>query len=301
MPTADTIIKIAFIGFGEAASAFVQGWGKGSHNRLQLSGYDIKLSASPDIRTAKLGDFSTCNVSACESASTCAKDADVVFSMVTADQALQAAQSVSETIGQNNSLYFDCNSCAPDTKRQAATIINSAGGRYVDVAVMSPVHPKLHKSPVLVSGQSAQIALDMMARLDMEATLQAGEVGTASSIKMIRSVMIKGMEALVAECVLAGRKAGVEDIVLDSLEKTYPGFGWKSRSAYMLERMMVHGKRRAAEMREVALCVEQLGLNNAMANATVEWQQSIGDMQLDAGEDDHHARADAIIAALDAD
>ena len=77
---------------------------------------------------------------------------------------------------------------------------------------------------------------------------------------MIRSMMMKGLEALVCECVFAGRKAGVIETVLDSLDDTYPGFDWKKRAAYMLERVMTHGVRRAAEMREVALTVDLLGL-----------------------------------------
>ena len=84
---------------------------------------------------------------------------------------------------------------------------------------------------------------------------------------------MKGLEALVCECVLAGAKAGVIETVLDSLDDTYPGFDWRKRSAYMLERMMTHGVRRAAEMREVALTVDLLGLDGAMSRASVGWQQ----------------------------
>ena len=113
---------------------------------------------------------------------------------------------------------------------------------------------------------------------------------------------LKGLEALVCECVLAGRKAGVIETVLDSLDDTYPGFDWKKRSAYMLERVMTHGLRRAAEMREVALTVELLGLDNAMSKATVGWQQAVGDLRLCAEKDemgDYRLLADRILAHLD--
>jgi len=86
--------------------------------------------------------------------------------------------------------------------------------------------------------------------------------------------------------------------VLETLYKTYPGFGWHERASYMLERMMVHGPRRAAEMREVALTVEQLGLNNSMSKATADWQQKIGALGLPAGDDNLADRADAVLAAL---
>jgi len=136
----------------------------------------------------------------------------------------------------------------------------------------------------------------------MAATLIAGKVGAASAIKMTRSIVVKGLEALAVECVLAGRTAGIDDVVLDSLEETYPGFGWKERAAYMLERVMTHGVRRAAEMREVARTVAERDMEPAMSSATVHWQQRVGDLHLNAAEigaDDYGALADAILARLD--
>lgn len=165
---------------------------------------------------------------------------------------------------------------------------------------MAPVHPALHRTPMLVSGPHAGDALAVLGGLGMEATAVAGGVGAASSIKMMRSIMIKGLEALVAECMLSARLAGVEAPVLASLDKSFPGFGWVERSAYMLERAMTHGVRRAAEMREVAATVAELGLDANMARATVAWQQALGDLRLDATQigTSLDARADAILAAL---
>jgi hypothetical protein len=136
----------------------------------------------------------------------------------------------------------------------------------------------------------------------MSATIHGGPVGAASAVKMIRSVMMKGLEALVCECVLAGRKAGVIETVLDSLDDTYPGFDWKKRSAYMLERVMTHGVRRAAEMREVALTVDLLGLKGEMSRASVIWEQAIGELGLRANVAeavDYRVLADQILATLD--
>ncbi len=134
----------------------------------------------------------------------------------------------------------------------------------------------------------------------MSAAIHDGPVGSSSAIKMIRSIMMKGLEALVCECVLAGRKAGVIETVLDSLDDTYPGFDWRKRSAYMLERVMTHGVRRAAEMREVALTVDLLGLDGAMSRASVGWQQTVGDLGLRSSADeaaDYRILADRILAA----
>ncbi len=289
---------IAFIGFGEAAAAFVAGWG--SERARRVRAYDIKSDhPAALVREGKLADYRQAGVTGCDDVGAALDGAALVFSTVTADQALAAAQSAVGRIAPE-ALYLDCNSCAPGTKRQAAALINAAGGRYVDVAVMAPVHPALHRTPLLIAGAAAADALAALDSLEMNAKPVAGEVGAASSIKMIRSVMIKGLEALVAECVLAGRRAGVDATVLETLEASFPGFDWGKRAAYMLERVMTHGVRRAAEMREVALTVEQLGLEADMASATVQWQQRIGDLRLAAAGDDYRQLADHINTALDA-
>ena len=157
------------------------------------------------------------------------------------------------------------------------------------------------KIPLLISGPHVGAAAQGLAALGMSAQIHDGSVGAASSVKMIRSIMMKGLEALVCECVLAGRKAGVIDAVLDSLDHTYPGFDWRRRSAYMLERVMTHGVRRAAEMREVALTVDLLGLKGEMSRASVGWEQAIGELGLRTSEAeaaDYGVLADRILAAL---
>jgi 3-hydroxyisobutyrate dehydrogenase-like beta-hydroxyacid dehydrogenase len=294
--------KVGLIGFGEAASAFVEGWRKALS--LEIAALDIKTAAPLEaVRAAKWKDYSRWGVTGAETPAGALAGAKIVFSLVTADQALIAAEGAAPHL-EPGAFYFDCNSCSPGTKRHAAEAVAKAGGRYVDTAVMAPVHPKLHKTPLLLSGPDVEEALAVTKALDMAAKAVPGGVGAASSNKMIRSVMMKGLEALVLECVLAGRKAGVDEAVLDSLDATYPGFGWKKRSAYMMERALTHGIRRAAEMREAALTVKELGFAGAMASATADWEQKIGELRLsaaDAGakdEQDYGALADLILKHL---
>ena len=289
--------SVAMIGFGEAGAAFAEGWKQNSPIKAV---YDLLL-ASGETCSSMQNKIEAAHLHPASSPLDAVVEKDVVFSFVTADQALAATNSVLSAL-QPNALYFDCNSCAPDTKRKSAELVESVGARYVDVAVMAPVHPALNKTKVHISGPHTDAAATAMRALDMDVTVLEGDVGTASATKMVRSIMMKGLEALMLECVLAGRKAGVDELVLESLEKTYPGFGWKARSNYNLERVMVHGKRRAAEMREVALTVEQLGLSNVMSHATVDWQDKIGELGLDPNydldKDDYQQRADIILQAI---
>lgn len=280
---------IAFIGFGEAACAFVTGWG--DHRPKLLRGFDLKHDAQIQARFAAL------NVAQ----STCAQavsGADAVFCVVTADQALIAAENAAPHI-EKDTLWFDCNSCAPQTKITAAKVINAAGGRYVDAAVMAPVHPLLHHVPILLSGPHAKAASTVLAALDMRANIAGDLIGQASSIKMMRSVMIKGLEALSAECFLAARKAGVDEAVIGSLEASNPEIQWREQGAYHLERMLVHGKRRAAEMREVARTVQDLGLSGGISAAVADWQDQLGHLEADPGENDLANRADRVLAQLE--
>jgi len=289
-------INLAFVGFGEVACAFMQGWG--SQRPQQVRAYDIKVDrGSTAVRQTKWQDYRHWAVDGCDTLAKALAGSNVVFSVVTADQALMAARQAAAQI-EPGALYVDCNSCAPGTKQKAARIVEQAAGRYVDAAVMAPVHPALHRVPILISGPHRDVALSVLSALDMCATVMDGPIGAASSVKMVRSVMVKGLEALMVECLLAGRRAGVEDQVLDSLEATFPGFRWKERAAYMLDRVMVHGVRRAAEMREVALTVEQLGLLAPMSRATVQWQQRVGELMLPAVDGDYRTRADALWQAL---
>jgi 3-hydroxyisobutyrate dehydrogenase-like beta-hydroxyacid dehydrogenase len=140
---------------------------------------------------------------------------------------------------------------------------------------MAAVHPKRNMTPLLIAGPHAEAVAPLLIDLPMAPRVVAGEVGAASSIKMIRSVMVKGLEALTAECVLAAVAAGVEDEVLGSLMRSHPGIDWPGQAAYNVERSMVHGARRAAEMEEVARTLTDLGLPADMARATVDWQRRI--------------------------
>ncbi len=283
--------RLAFVGFGEAATAFLAGWG--DNRPAHVAAYDFKTDA-PDQRADMLARYGQHRVAGAGTIGEALEGAEAVFSVVTADRALEAAEAAASL--PSGVLWLDCNSCAPDTKRRAAEVVEKAGGRYVDVAVMAPVHPKRHHAPLLIAGPHAEAAREVLLALDMRPEIAGEAVGDASAIKMIRSVMIKGFEALTAECFLAARRAGVEERVLASLQSSDPYLDWRKRGAYNLERMIVHGARRAAEMREVAKTVGSLGLPNGMSAATAIWQDEIAGQGVEAGEDDLIARMDRILA-----
>ena len=250
-------IAVAIIGFGEAGMALAP---------PGAFGFDLRDDAH------MRADFHRCGVRRCDTAAEALADARLVLSLVTADQALAVARAAAPHL-QPGSLWIDGNSVAPDTKRAAAEAIEAAAGaRYVDVAIMAPVHPSRRTVPTLLAGPhaaSAQAALLALGFTDLRVV--AGPVGSAAAIKMIRSVMIKGIEALSAECALAADAAGVLPEVLASL-----GAEWAGKFDYNLDRMIVHGTRRAAEMGEVVTTLDALGTGSAMSRATQARQAELG-------------------------
>ncbi|UCH73513.1 MAG: NAD(P)-dependent oxidoreductase [Rhodospirillales bacterium] len=294
-PSVDKII--AFIGFGEAGQALTAGWR--SEAELSVRAYDIKTD-DPATREGKLQDYARHAVMPAESATAAADGADIIVSAVTADAILDAAESVLPALA-GGQLYLDINSAAPSRKRRAAERVAQAGGSYVDVAVMAPVHPGLHRTPLIIGGPGAKRAESLFKRLNMNFEVISDRVGDASTVKMVRSVMIKGIESLTVECLLAAVTAGIEERILGSLEKSFPGMDWKKRADYMLERVAKHGERRAAEMRAVAETLEDLGIGGTMAAATAERQQWVADLNPadrfpDGVPGDYRVVADAILA-----
>ncbi len=285
--------RIAFVGFGEAASALVQGWGVGRHD---VSSYDIKVDDSA-TRDELLDRCKQLEVAGKDSFKDAVESAELVFSTVTADQSLNAAKSAAPYL-QSGSYWFDLNSCAPTSKQAAAEVIEQVGVHYVDVAVMAPVHPALNKVPVLLGGPHAKAALPRLDDLLTNTKLIDGPVGAASSIKMLRSVMVKGLEALTAECALAAVAAGVDEDVFASLNRSHPGSEWSAQAAYNFERSVLHGERRAAEMEEVAKTVKDLGLPNDMTLATVLWQRKLGNLGVCLTDDMVASGANSVASVL---
>jgi 3-hydroxyisobutyrate dehydrogenase-like beta-hydroxyacid dehydrogenase len=253
--------RVALVGFGEAGETFARapGW------RGETWGWDVL----PERRAA----MGSAGVQTAEDAAAALADRAFVLSLVTADQALPAARDYAPLL-PDGALWCDLNSVAPQTKREAAAAIEAAGGRYVDVAVMAPVNPAGLAVPLLVSGPHAIAAQPLLASLGFSNIHIVGEeIGRASAIKMIRSVMVKGLEALSSECATAADAAGVFDEVMASLDASEKAAPWAEKVAYNRERMATHGARRAAEMEESARTLQGLGVEPVMTRGTVKLQR----------------------------
>ena len=266
-------MSVSFIGFGEAGLAIATSLGAD-----KMRAFDIKLS-DPATERDMRRRIEGAGVIVCDSAAAAVEGAEIVICVVTADQAATAAGLAARHLTAN-ALWLDMNSCAPATKQMAAGPVTHAGAIYVDIAVMAPITTRGHATAMLAAAPDPQAVAARLATAGLAPRFVGDEIGRASTIKMLRSVMVKGMEALTAECFRAAVRAGVADDVASSLDASESGLKWAEQTSYNLERMTAHGIRRAAEMREVAKTLRALDISPAMTTGTIAWQDDMGHLDL---------------------
>lgn len=275
-----TIRTVALIGFGEVG-------------RVIAADLPSELVVTAfDTQAAKMDMPGRATV--CGSAAVAVCEADLVISAVTAAQTVAAARSALSGL-KAGAWYMDLNSASPEAKIAAGEIITSVGGRYIEAAVMSPIEPKRLASPMLLGGPWAQDFAPVVAGLGFPGAQFYSDIpGKASATKVCRSVMIKGLEALISESLLSARHYGVEDTVLESLNNLFPHADWPGYARYMISRTLEHGARRAEEMQEAAKTVAGAGVTPWMAQATVARQAWAPDYSEALEQTDLKAMLDSI-------
>jgi 3-hydroxyisobutyrate dehydrogenase-like beta-hydroxyacid dehydrogenase len=268
MPADDpTRWHIGLLGYGEVGRILAEDLHAGG--AAQIRAYDLKLGSAEEAPLR--AHARSHGVVLARSHADLAAGSDLVISAVTASQTVSAARSCVEGIARG-AWFLDFNSCSPSAKEGAAALIEAAGGCYVEGAVMTAVPPYRIRVPLLLGGPRAATLAPLLAALGFCARVASGRLGVASATKMCRSVMIKGLEAMVIESLTAARTYGVEDAVLASLRETFPGIDWQKQATYFFQRVIEHGRRRAEEMHEAARTVEEAGLTPWSAASTAERQ-----------------------------
>jgi 3-hydroxyisobutyrate dehydrogenase-like beta-hydroxyacid dehydrogenase len=265
---------IGFLGFGEAGFHLARGLRRAGAPPLiafDINSTENTLGERIRARSAETG---TCLV---ETPHALADGADVIVSVVTAASAVVAAQSVAAGLCADQ-FYVDLNSVSPATKHQISDVIGTGAGQFVEGAIMAPVPPTEHRVPIVLNGPSASSALAVLSRYQMRLEAMDRAIGAAAAVKMCRSIVIKGMEALLLECAVAADEYDAADRVFESLSETYPGMDWRKTAEYMIGRVLQHGERRAREMEEVAETIRAAGIEPLMAEATArrqDWEATL--------------------------
>lgn len=290
--------RILLLGFGEVGQTLLAGLrAQGQYNIFACDRLFADPLSAPSQAAARA------SIQAGLNAAEAARSTSLVISAVTADQCQAAAEAAANGLA-DGCFFLDLNSVAPDTRHAACAHVARAGGRYVEAAVMAPIAPRGIATPMLLGGPHAADFAPLAAALGFAATPIATEIGTASAIKLCRSILVKGMEALVIEAFTTARAHGVEAQLLDSLGDFFPDQDWRRRAGYFLSRALEHGLRRAAEMDEAARMADHAGIVPVMSIAAAVRQETAGAAGLPAGETleellDHlRAHDPAALAAL---
>jgi len=274
------IQRIALVGFGEVGGIFGHDFAAAG---LNVTAFDILLNIKSS-RSAMLSKAKSAKVRACNTLEEAIRGAHLVISAVTASSAADVAVSAAPSLNAGQ-VYLDINSVSPDTKREIARTLGKSPATFVEAAVMAAVAPQRLKVPMLLGGSDAAAAAERLRAIGMNVKPVSDRIGVASAIKMCRSIIIKGLEAITVESMFTARRYGAERQVLESLAATFPSLGWDGALPdYLISRVAEHGKRRAAEMREAAQAVADAGLEPFTALATAQRQdwlvQAIADSAL---------------------
>ncbi|WP_062525573.1 NAD(P)-dependent oxidoreductase [Demequina rhizosphaerae] len=268
--------RVALVGLGEVGRVFVEDLR--AQGVTDLAAWDTAF-ADADSKASR--NARELGLAPASSAAEAVAGADLVVSAVTAMNCVGAASSVLDGIAPG-AWFFDLNSSSPGHKQEASRLVDGAGGRYVEAALMSPIGPRRLASPFILGGPHAVDFGALAPGMGLaEVRVGAGEVGVAAATKLCRSVVVKGLEALLSESLLAARHYGVDKDVVMSLSNILPEADWGAIAGYFMSRSLQHGGRRAEEMEEAAATVAEAGVTPWMASATVErqrWAAQFGDV-----------------------
>jgi 3-hydroxyisobutyrate dehydrogenase-like beta-hydroxyacid dehydrogenase len=265
-------MRLALIGYGEVGRILAEDLRAQGH---EVTAFDLKLRTS--ARVGLRGHSVVHGVSLAESHADAVRGAALTISAVTASQTVAAAAASAPGLPAG-SFFLDFNSASPGAKIVAAQHVARHGARYIEGAVMTAVPPHRLKVPLLLGGPHAEDGLATLTQLGFAARVASAELGVASATKMCRSVLVKGLEAMVIESFVAARRFGVETALIASLRETFPGVDWDEQASYFFQRVIKHGRRRAEEMREAAVTVREAGLDPFSASGAAERQAWVADL-----------------------
>lgn len=301
IPSDPRLWRIGLVGYGEVGRILAEDL---RERHLVVAAYDVKLGTTAEAPLRQ--HASRHHVSLLGTHAELAAYADLIVSAVTANQTVAVAESCAPAV-RRDAFFLDFNSASPRAKIRAAECVGAGGARYVEGAVMTAIASYRIRVPLRLGGPSAAALHPLLVALGFDATVASDTLGVASATKMCRSVMIKGLEAMVIESFTTARSYGVEDQVLASLAETFPGIDWETQGRYFFQRAIQHGRRRAEEMREAAATVREAGLEPWSAAGTAErqaWMADLADAKIftagDAGRDDWRQQADRVLKAVKA-
>jgi 3-hydroxyisobutyrate dehydrogenase-like beta-hydroxyacid dehydrogenase len=258
--------SITFIGFGEAAYHIAKGLRAASFPKL--TAFDVMQDTVPTgerihRRADEIGVMLAPNLDEAVAAS------KFVISLTSARVALDVAASVMDKL-KPEQMYVDMNSASPNTKAEIDKLARAAGIPFCDAAVMGTIPGNGHTTPMFLTGNGAQAFCEAMTPYGMRLTVLDAPAGGASAIKMLKSVIMKGLPQLMFESFEAAEKYGVLDTLMDSLNSSLYGKSVEKLADTFIARTMLHAARRKVEMQDVLQMLIDLNVDSSMTRAVVD-------------------------------
>lgn len=259
-------MNIAFIGFGGAAYGIAKGLKQEGIGTISC--YTRSWNTPPNNlliakRAKETGTVVKTNLQELADA------ADCIMCCVTGSAASSVASEVAPFL-QKRHLYVDLNTAEPEIKKNIAKIIEPTGAAFVDAAMMGGIPTYLHKVPILASGEGAQIFKQTCEPFGMQIQVIGSEPGQAASIKMLRSIFMKGLLALLLEVMETSKKFNATDTVLSSIAETMDKNQFLETARRIVTKGVVNPERMAREMEGVIKTIENLSVSATMSSATRE-------------------------------
>lgn len=253
-------MRVGILGYGEAGPVFAR---RLRERGCCVSAYDLLLSA-PITQKPMALRMKQDGIRCSQSARLLAAESDLILSTVTCGNAVSAALSLGD---MSNTDLVDLNSVGPSRKNEIAAVTAKSRGRATSGVAMDTVPQKGADVPLLLSGPYAPQVATTLCNLGLNARCVGSEHSTAAQMKLVRSIFIKGLEAVFVEGKSAADDLEIWDEVCASLTQTFPGLDWAEVVPYHIGRVKDHGARRASEMRECADMLREQGLDDTFTTA----------------------------------
>jgi len=277
-PTMKAAPALGFIGFGEAAFHIAKGLA--GAGLAPIRAFDL-MANDPKVGPLVVERAAAAKVELVPSLADLTALCDIVLCATSAKYALSIAADASTSM-RPGTIYADLNSASPGTKKRIGALMAPTGALFADVAVMELVPPHGHKVPLAVSGTGAKLFQERLSPYGMKISFINENAGSSSALKMLRSIFMKGLTALLLETLTAGRKAGVDQEIMDSISGTINSRPLADTATMLITRTAIAAERRVSEMGEVMDTLGEMGLDSSASQATKLKLQALADLDLRA-------------------
>lgn len=269
-------MEIGFIGYGEAS--FELSIGFKNKGISEIFAYDNCNKESPRYYLLK-ENAKKANVKLLDRPQDVLTFAKVIFVAVPSRYSIEACQSVLSNIN-NETLYIDVSAATPNVKHKISQIVIRKGGKFVDASMMGPLTIYKNKVPIFASGNGTKKFINIMKHYGMNIKYISEHAGDASAIKLLRSIYMKGIAAVLVEVLEAAVSMNMDEFVLESLEETMDDSTFRDLVNQLITGTSIHSKRRADELKGSLEILENLNLNSILTSATKEKLEYISSLSL---------------------